>query len=88
MLEELNLTNKFETVNDGDKIKFCYLKMPNPARENVISVPSNMPRQLGLTDYIDYDKQFQKSLKDPLEVICSAIGWELEKRATLESFFG
>tara|TARA_R110000868_G_scaffold9000_10_gene45669 strand:+ start:19118 stop:21592 length:2475 start_codon:yes stop_codon:yes gene_type:complete len=88
MLKTMDLTNKFEAVKNGDKIKFCYLKLPNPSRENVISVPSTMPRQLGLTQYIDYDKQFEKALKDPLQVICSAIGWDLEKRATLDMFFG
>ena len=33
---------------DGDKIKFLYLKMPNPCREAVISITNNLPEEFGL----------------------------------------
>lgn len=87
MLKDAKLDKRYEPVKDGDKIKFCYLRLPNPSRENVISVPSTLPRELGIHDYIDYQKQFEKSFKDPLEAICKAIGWQIEKVATLEDFF-
>ena len=88
LLEDKNLDKQYELVKDGDKIKFCYLKLPNPTRENVISVPSTLPRQLEIHRYIDYEKQFEKAFKDPLDSICKAIGWQMEKQATLEAFFG
>ena len=69
------------------KIKFCYLKMPNPVRENVISVPSILPKQLGLEKYIDYDLMFDKAFLEPIKNILDTIGWQIEKRNTLGAFF-
>jgi DNA polymerase elongation subunit (family B) len=87
-INERNLTNKYSAINNGEKIKFCYLKKPNTIHENVISFISDFPKELGLDQYIDYDLQFEKAFLEPLKVILDAIGWKMEKTVSLESFFG
>ena len=79
---------KYEAVNEGDKIKFVALKEPNSIRENVISFPTVLPKEFDLHKYIDYDEQFNKSFLEPLKFILNAIGWNFEKKASLEEFFG
>jgi len=86
-LKERNLLGKYNVINNGEKIRFCYLKTPNPIRENVISFISDFPVELGLSEYIDYDLQFSKSFIEPLKAILDSIGWSVEKIATLDSFF-
>ena len=86
-LKERNLLGKYNVINNGEKIRFCYLKTPNPIRENVISFINDFPVELGLAPYIDYDLQFDKSFIEPLKAILDAIGWSVEKIATLDSFF-
>tara|TARA_B100000212_G_scaffold297976_1_gene241963 strand:- start:230 stop:709 length:480 start_codon:yes stop_codon:yes gene_type:complete len=86
-LKEKNLEGKYNVINNGEKIKFCYLKNPNPIRENVISFINEFPKEFGLSPYIDYDLQFEKSFIEPLKAILDSIGWSVEKTATLESFF-
>ena len=86
-VKEKNLLSKYNVINNGEKIKFCYLKSPNPIRENVISFINDFPVELGLAPYIDYDLQFDKSFIEPLKAILDAIGWSVEKQATLDSFF-
>tara|TARA_R110000772_G_scaffold2311_6_gene7997 strand:- start:726 stop:3236 length:2511 start_codon:yes stop_codon:yes gene_type:complete len=76
-----------QPVMEGEKIKFCYLKLPNPARQNVISSVNTLPRELGLDEYIDYETQFEKAFLKPIRSITDAIGWECERRATLGAFF-
>jgi DNA polymerase elongation subunit (family B) len=87
MLKQKKLDQRFPLINEGDKIKFCYMKTPNPVRENVFACPNTLPRQLGMEQYIDYDMQYQKAFLDPLDTIMNAISWRLEKVATLEDFF-
>ena len=87
MLKQKKLDSRFQVVQNGDKIKFCYMKLPNPLRENVVSCPGTLPRQLGLEQYIDYDVQFDKAFVEPIKTILDAIGWRVEKKSSLESFF-
>ena len=86
-LKEKGLDKKFETIQSGDKVKFLYLKTPNPIRENVISVPGLLPKQLGLNEYIDYELQFDKVFLSPIQSILDAVGWSAEKVNTIEDFF-
>jgi len=86
-IQERKLTNKYSLINNGEKIKYIYLKTPNIIRENVISFISEFPKELGLDKYIDYDLQFQKAFLEPLKSILDAIGWGIEKKVNLESFF-
>lgn len=88
LILDRKLEKRHSLIQDGDKIKFCYLKQPNPVRENVISVPGVLPRQLGIDQYIDYNLQFDKAFVEPLKTILDAIGWSVEKTITLEDFFG
>jgi hypothetical protein len=86
-LGKLGLTDKYEGIFDGDKIKYAYLKTPNPFMATVISTPGTLPKEFELEPYIDYDKQFEKAFLDPITIIAKAIGWETEKRSTLMDFF-
>ena len=86
-IKERGLGKKYTPIQNGDKIKFCYLKNPNPTRENVISFIQDFPKELDLERFIDYEMQFNKAFLDPLKVILDAIGWSVEKKVSLESFF-
>ena len=83
-----DLTHKYPLIQDGEKIKFVYLKTPNKIGENVISYLQTLPTEFGLDKQVDYDLQFSKSFLEPIKVIMDTIGWKPEKIASLEFLFG
>ena len=87
-LKQYNLSNKYPLIQEGEKLKFTYLKMPNPFKDMVISYPGRIPKEFNLTEYIDYDTQFEKAFLEPVKVILDCMGWQAEQTSTLESFFG
>jgi len=86
-LRELNLTKRYQQIQEGEKIKFVYLKQPNIFNNNTLAFLSGLPKQLGAEQYIDYDLQFDKSFLEPLDIILSAIDWQSEKVDSLDCFF-
>ena len=87
-LKKNSLETKYPIINNGEKIKFCYLKTPNIIHENVISFIQQFPKELKISKYVDYELQFEKSFIEPLKTILNCIGWGIEKKNTLESLFG
>ena len=86
-LKQKNLTKKYPIIQEGEKIKFTYLKMPNPFKDTVISYPSRLPKEFELQDFIDYDLQFDKAFLEPIKVILDCMKWTTEKVSSLEDFF-
>jgi DNA polymerase elongation subunit (family B) len=86
-LHKHKLEYKYPIINDGDKIKFLMLKLPNTVKDTVISFSTKIPYEFNLHKFIDYDTQFEKTFTDPLKFILDSIGWKLEREASLESFF-
>jgi len=91
-VRKMGLQKKYATIQEGEKIKFLYLKSPNPVggisgKDQVISFQNTLPKEFDLLNYIDYDRQFDVSFLEPLKSILDAIGWKHEETATLESLF-
>jgi DNA polymerase elongation subunit (family B) len=86
-IKQNKLTNKYSLIQNGEKIKFLYLKKPNPIHENVISFIQDFPKELSLNKFIDYELQFSKAFLEPLKIILDSIGWNVERTSNLESFF-
>ncbi|NBW34145.1 MAG: DNA polymerase [Cytophagia bacterium] len=86
-LQEKKLTKKYPLIQEGEKLKFTYLKTPNPFKDSVISFPVRLPKEFELQKYIDYETQFDKSFIEPMKIILDCINWKIEKENSIESFF-
>jgi len=87
LLKQMELTKRYPLIQEGEKLKFTYLKTPNPTKEDVISFPIRFPKEFDLDKYVDYDAQFNKTFIEPMKFILQCIGWTVEKQNSLESFF-
>jgi DNA polymerase elongation subunit (family B) len=88
MLKKHGLENTWESMKDGEKGKFMYLRQPNNIGTDVISFSTTLPPELDCEKYIDKEQMFQKAVVDPIQSILDPIGWSTEKRNTLMDFFG
>ena len=90
-VKEQKLINKYPLIQEGDKIKFMYMRTPNRMQSNVITYITKLPKELDIHQYLDYDKQFEKSFVEPLTFIMNQIGWNIDRsygtQTTLEDFF-
>jgi Kyanoviridae DNA polymerase len=76
-----------QLIASDEKMKFTYLRVPNPIGENVIGAPAMLPHELGLDQFIDHDMQFRKSFLEPIQSIVDTMGWNTEKVSNLGAFF-
>lgn len=86
-LKKHQLTKKYPLIQEGDKIKFLYLRTPNPMHEDCISFIDDLPEEFNLTQYVDYGKMYEKTFEDAVQNILDSLGWSTEQKATLEDWF-
>lgn len=78
LLLDKSLTNWYQKIENGDKIKFVYLKSPNPIKNNVVAYLDKLPLEFGLHKYVDYDIMLEKTLEKPIKRIADILNWKLE----------
>ena len=86
-LKQKGISKKYQPIGNGDKIKFVYVRPQNPFNENVIAFNTELPKEFGLHDYIDYDLQFEKVFLDALQIVIEPLGWHSEEISSLDAFF-
>ena len=72
------LIKKFPYIQNGDKIRFVYLKEPNVYQSSAFSFITTFPKELDIKEYIDYTTQFEKSFIEPLRFITDKINWAID----------
>lgn len=96
LLSEFGLSKRYETIKDGEKVKFLYL-LPNAItgqfldtnasnideNAHVISFKDGLPKDFNIEKYINYDIQFNKSFIEPVKNVLSVINWDIEPRGKL-----
>jgi hypothetical protein len=82
-LVKTGLTEKYPTIRNGEKIRFCYLRAQNPLHCNVIAAPHALPVEWNLEQFLDRSEQFEKTLVAPIEAIISQSGWSVRPQTTL-----
>jgi DNA polymerase elongation subunit (family B) len=76
---------EFPQISNGDKVKYCYLTMPNFLHENVVATPRNYPQPL--TKSYDYDTMWEKMFVNNLKDLAKAAGLSIYPKPSLDDFF-
>ena len=87
-LTQMKLDKQYHPINEGDKLLFGYVKIPNRLSTDIMACPGKMPEEILTVVQMDDEVQFAKAFMSPIESIYEAIGWDFEKKQTsLEDFF-
>lgn len=87
LLQKHKLTKKYPKIQEGEKLRFTYLRLPNVINDTVISYPGRLPPEFDLHRFVDYDLQFDKAFIEPLKSILDCVGWKAYQESDLTSFF-
>ena len=89
LVEKENLNGRYPFIQEGDKIKFLYMKLPNLYQSSSIAFITKLPKELDFK--VDYELQFEKSFVEPLNYIIEKMNWSVDRsygtQGTLEDFF-
>lgn len=81
------LASTHQRIKDKSKIKFAYLKQPNPSMSHVVGFTDDLPPEFGLDAYVDRHMQFEKAFLSPLQSLVSLVGWNAVYVASLDDLF-
>lgn len=91
LLQHYKSPYKYSPMRDGDKIKWVYLKN-NPMNIDGVALNGyNDPPEIEefIQSYIDYDRIFERELKNKLQDFYDAVGWGdiISEKRNAEKFF-
>ena len=87
LLNQYGLSQQRRPIGDGDKVKYVYLKSPNPIREECIAFQDSLPEEFGLHKYVDYNRMFEKTFISFLKKMIDPLKWSTERQANLMDWF-
>lgn len=88
MLTDMDISYKYEPIEEGDRVRSLYLKTPNVTGGNTISYKTVLPEEFGLHDRIDRELMFDKFFMSPVGSISKLVGYETCPVFTFASLMG
>jgi hypothetical protein len=74
MLDMHNLSDRYEKIGSGDKIKYFYC-MPNKYRIESFGYKEYLPDEFKEIFKLDYETMFEKNIGSAVEILYNAAGW-------------
>lgn len=89
LFNELTIHNQeFNPINNGDKIKYVFLKRNPITNADVIGFnDSQFIYSTGLDKFVDYDRLFERTFLNPVKTLTDVINWKIDKNSALMELF-
>ena len=79
MLDKFEISNDFEQISSGDKIRYFYVKQPNKYGLNAIGYKYYLPEQFRQVFEPDTEMMFEKIIFNIIERFYEAVGWKIKQ---------
>lgn len=86
LLKQAGLTD-MTPIQNGDKVRIISLLPSSPVTGNYIAYKGDLPKELGLHQYIDRETLFEKTFLSPVESFTKHIGWKHLDKHDVSDFF-
>ena len=83
LLQRNNLTNKYEEITAGDKVRYFYVKQPNRYGIKSFAYKYEFPSELKKTIHPDIEIMFDKIIYSVVERLYDGVGWKPRKPGEL-----
>lgn len=79
LINKLQVDNKYETLQSGDKVRWMYIKHPNKYNLHSIAFKYYYPQEFAEAFEPDYEKMFEKIVFSVVERFYAAVKWPAHK---------
>ena len=83
LLQRNNLTNKYEEITAGDKVRYFYVKQPNKYGIKSFAYKYVFPTELKDSIYPDIEMMFDKIIYSVIERLYESVNWKPRKPGEL-----
>jgi len=83
LIERLQLTNKYEKISSGDKIRLLQVQTPNKYNIQKIAYKDYYPEEFKQFFEPDYELIFEKTVLAAIERLYENVRWELQRPGSL-----
>lgn len=83
------LIDKYPIIQEGEKIRFVWLKSPNPFNSEVFGFLNRLPKDETIKSLVDYETIYEKAFHKPLLEILERLNLSscVSKTSNLDDFF-
>lgn len=79
LLQLLGLSNKYENIQSGDKVRYFYIEKPNKYGIEAIGYKYNYPEEFNEFFKPDYEQMFQRHIFSAIERFFANVNWFAQK---------
>ena len=83
LLKRLKLTNKYEEIGAGDKVRYFYVKQPNKYGIKTFAYKYNFPAEMKIDINPDIEMMFDKIIYSVIERLYESVNWKPRKPGEL-----
>lgn len=85
LLSEKCEEGSYDKIIEGDKMKYIYLKVPNPSGFEVIGFSTKLPTEFGLDNYLNRKLMYDKNFLSVVDRLVSFVGWNTVKKNEVDT---
>ena len=82
-LKKHDTIGKYESIKEGEKVKWIYINVNNPFKSNAIAVPGKFHPDFLNSFKIDYERQFEATVMGMVEGVFHACNWSFDDKKRL-----